>query len=837
MNMQLRMAARYLWGRKLRTFMTTLAIVLGVMLVFGLNGLLPAFMDAFRRNMLATAGQVDLMVSSETRGGFDSAVLSDVQRVDGIAAATGLLQRNALLPAGEAVSTLTITGVDPATVQEIRAFTVVNGRFLQSNDSNTMLISENLAEQVGLTVGDTLTLPSAAGSADFEIVGILSTRALPGVEEVYIPLPAAQTLFNEPGQISAIEATLMTEADKTAVEQAVLSLLGTGYKLGGQELGEEFFASMQIGQAAFTMFGVMALIMGGFIIFNTFRTVVAERRRDIGLLRAVGASRRAVVGIILVESLLQGILGTGLGLLLGYLLAVGSTALMQPIFTEFLRFELGGPVFSTGSLITAVFLGIGVTVAGGLYPAIAASRVMPLEALRPVVANVQQHTTGRGATVGAIFILAAIASLVSGNSGLAGLGALLFLVGLMLVAPALVHPIARIFGGLLTMIFVREGQIAQGNLTRQPGRAAVTASTMMIGLAIVVALLGLVASLLDGMIGYIDKSLGADWLLMPTSIVLNSGNVGAGPELAQKIADTEGIEAVATLRVASSQADSIDMQVLGIDPTVYPEVSGIEFSAGDEEASYAALQTERAMVVNGIFASQNQVQVGDVLTLKTIQGDQDYRVVGIGIDYLNAKLATGYISQENLATDFNQTTDVLLMANMVEGADETAVKSSLQELAANYPAFTLVNSTEWRNEQQKTFQMAFSVYYVLMGVLALPSLIALINTLGINVIERTREIGMVRAVGGTQKQVRRMILAESLLLSATGTGFGILAGIWLGYALVGAMNASGFVFDYYFPTAGILAGIAVGLIFGVIAAMLPARQAARLDIVEALRYE
>lgn len=837
MNMQLRMAARYLWGRKLRTFMTTLAIVLGVMLVFGLNGLLPAFMDAFRRNMLATAGQVDLMVSSETRGGFDSAVLDDVQSVDGIATAIGLLQRNALLPAGEVVSTLTVTGVDPATVQEIRAFTVVNGRFLQPDDSNTMLISETLAEQVGLTIGDTLTLPSATGSASFEIVGTLSTRALPGVEEVYVPLPAAQTLFNEPGQISTIEATLTAGADKTAVEQAVLSLLGPGYKLGGQELGEEFFASMQIGQTAFTMFGVMALIMGGFIIFNTFRTVVAERRRDIGLLRAVGASRQAVVGIILVESLLQGILGTALGLLLGYLLAVGSTALMQPIFMEFLRFELGGPVFSTGSLITAVFLGIGVTVAGGLHPAIAASRVMPLEALRPIVATVQQRTAGRGATVGAIFILAAIASLVSGNSGLAGLGALLFLVGLMLVAPALVHPIARIFGGLLTMIFVREGQIAQGNLTRQPGRAAVTASTMMIGLAIIVALLGLVASLLDGMIGYIDKSLGADWLLMPTSIVLNSGNVGAGPELAQKIANTEGIETVATLRVASSQADGIDIQVLGIDPTVYPQVSGIEFSAGDEAASYTALQTERAMVVNGIFASQNQVQVGDVLTLKTIQGDQDYRVVGIGIDYLNAKLATGYISQENLATDFNQTTDVLLMANMAEGADETAVKSSLQELVSDYPAFTLVNSTEWRNEQQETFQMAFSVYYMLMGVLALPSLIALINTLGINVIERTREIGMVRAVGGTQKQVRRMILAESLLLSATGTGFGILAGIWLGYALVGAMNASGFVFDYYFPTAGILAGIAVGLIFGVIAAMLPARQAARLDIVEALRYE
>lgn len=837
MNMQLRMAARYLWGRKLRTFMTTLAIVLGVMLVFGLNGLLPAFTDAFRRNMLATAGQVDLTVSSETRGGFDSAVLGDVQGVAGISHAIGLLQRNALLPAGEAVSTLTITGVDPATVQDIRAFTVANGRFLQPNDSNTMLISENLAEQLGLAVGDSLTLPSAIGSADFEIVGILSTRALPGVEEVYVPLPAAQALFNEPGQINTIEIALTADADKTAVGETILSLLGSGYKLGGQEIGQEFFASMQIGQAAFNMFGIMALIMGGFIIFNTFRTVVAERRRDIGLLRAVGASRRTVVGIILVETVLQGILGTALGLIFGYLLAVGSTALMQPIFVEYLRFELGGPVFSTASLITAVFLGIVVTVAGGLYPAITASRVMPLEALRPVTTTVQQRTAGRGATVGLVFIGTAVISLVSGNSGLAGLGALLFLIGLILVAPAMVHPIARIFGGLLTMIFVREGQIAQGNLTRQPGRAAVTASTMMIGLAIIVALLGMVASLLDGMLGYIEKSLGADWLMLPTSIVLNSGNVGAGPELAQEIATIEGIETVTTLRVASSQADGIDMQVLGIDPITYPQVSGIEFSAGDEATSYAALQTERAMVVNGIFAAQNRVKVGDVLTLKTIQGDQNYRIVGIGIDFLNAKLATGYISQDNLATDFNQTTDVLLMANMAEGADETAVQNSLETLIGQYPAFTLTDSTKWRDEQAETFQMAFSVYYVLMGVLALPSLIALINTLGINVIERTREIGMVRAVGGTQKQVRRMILAESLLLSAAGTGFGILAGIWLGYALVGAMNSSGFDFDYYFPTAGILAGVAVGLIFGVIASLLPARQAARLDIVEALRYE
>jgi len=212
-------------------------------------------------------------------------------------------------------------------------------------------------------------------------------------------------------------------------------------------------------------------------------------------------------------------------------------------------------------------------------------------------------------------------------------------------------------------------------------------------------------------------------------------------------------------------------------------------------------------------------------------------VVAVGLDYLNAKAATGYISQANLSADFHESSDLLLMANKAPDANAASVRAALNGIVKRYPAFTLFESTEWRTSMMGTFEGVIGALYFLMIALALPSLIALINTLAINVIERTREIGMIRAVGGTRRQVRRMILAESLLLSALGVALGILAGLWMGYALVGAMGIVGFNLTYFFPAASVLVAIAVGLIFGVLAALIPARQAARLNIVTALHYE
>ncbi|MBU0492185.1 MAG: ABC transporter permease [Chloroflexi bacterium] len=846
MNIQLVLAARYLWGRKLRTTLTTLAVVFGVMILFGMNSMLPIMSEALRKNILVSVGQVDLTVTHETGGSFDPAAADIVRGTPGVAQATGLLRRNVLLPPSlspttdprQAVSAVTVTGLDPVDALKVRAFQIGAGRFLEPGDGNALVVPQSLADKLGLAVGDTLTLPSSVGTADFQVVGILNARFTLGVDEVYVSLAAAQKLLNQPGEINTVEALFAAGADRAQVEADVLARLGPAYQIGQAEAGAEMLAVLNVAEIIFDVFGLLALAMSGFIILNTFRTVVAERRRDLGMLRAVGASRRTILGLILTESLVQGVAGTAIGMTFGFLLASLLTLLIGPLMQQYIRVEIGPQLPTLANVVSSIVLGVGLTVAGGFFPALAAGRVTPLDALRPAVGRVAEQAASRWAIVGAALIVLATVGLLSGNLGLAALGTLLFLTGLVLIAPALIKPIANTFGRLLGLILAREGQIAQGNLVREPGRAAITASAMMIGLAITVALFGEITSISAIWTEFLDTSLGADYLVMPHSLVLGGGNLGASAELAQQIGQTPGVAGVTTLRLGTAMTKGASLQVIGVDPATFPTLSGLSFSSvGDPAEAYAALGRERAIITNGIFAAQNQVQVGDVLTLKTPEGDQDYFVVGIGMDYLNAKLATAYISQANLATDFHQSSDMLIMANATPDADKVAVRAALQRIVQGYPAFTLLDSAAFRETQLQTFNAMIPMLYALAFILAVPGLIAMINTLAINVVERTREIGMLRAVGSTRRQIQKMILGESLLLAATGVSFGILAGIWLGYVMAGAMTAAGFELPYHFPWAGILAVTAVGLLCGVLAALLPARQAAQLDIVTALHYE
>jgi putative ABC transport system permease protein len=305
---------------------------------------------------------------------------------------------------------------------------------------------------------------------------------------------------------------------------------------------------------------------------------------------------------------------------------------------------------------------------------------------------------------------------------------------------------------------------------------------------------------------------------------------------------------VTTLRFAASSIDKVGgrgpttgdtaFSLLGVDPVTYPQVSQIDFSQGDSKAAFAALASERAIVLNGIFAAQIGAKVGDSVTLSTPRGPEEYRVAGVGGDLLNAKILTGYVSQENLEADFRKSEDIFVQLNLAPGASRDLVEPKLREIVADYPQFKLVSGQAYVEEMIRQMETVFSFMYVLLAALALPSLIAILNTLAIGVIERTREIGMLRAVGATRPQISGSVLAEALLLSSIGTVFGLVGGLYLGYMMILGMNASGiFPLTYAFPFAGIVAAVAIALVFGVIAALLPTRQAAQLEIVRALRYE
>jgi putative ABC transport system permease protein len=856
MSFQLTLAARYLAGRKLRTFLTTLAIVIGVMVIFGMGIYLPSFMDAFQKSILSASGQTDVMITHRTGEAFSVSTLNKIKNIDGIAVIAGSLERVVNLPPNfygknSTVSALSLVGIDPKIAPELHDYRITQGRFLESGDGLAAVISERLADTLGLKLDDSLKLPTPQGVVKLTIVGLTPGRALIGNEQVLVTLTEAQKLFDMSGHINVIEANLTTK-DKTeseAIVNTIKAQLGDTYTLGGLTSGSEFLGAMQIGQVVFNLFGVLTLAMGGFIIFNTFRTIVAERRHDIGMLRAIGANRATIVGLVLAEGLVQGVIGTAIGIGLGYLLGVGITAGTSTMIKQLMNIEMTA-VVQPSLVVVSIVLGVGVTLLSGLLPALSASRVTPMEALRPSLSEVMLRISRIGTIVGAVMIVIAIAGLLTGFFPLVALGGFLFLVGLVLVAPALVKPIAHVFGAMLALIFAREGtgELAQGNLTRQPSRSAITASATMIGLAIIVGAGGMMFSLVGTVMDMFNRTLGSDYLLIPPSIAVWKGDVGASASLKAKIMAVPGVGAVSTLRYAQSSLRSVALRtgtgetaisVLGIDPVEYPKVSAMDFQKGNAQDAFSALAAdERNVIVNGILAASTNLQVGDVIPLETPSGIQDYRIVAIAGEVLSMKINTIYISQSNMQLDFHKSEDIFYQVNLASGADPAAVEQRLNQIVEDYPQFRLVAGREYAAEFRSQYNGVIAGFYVLLGVLAFPSLIAILNTLAIGVIERTREIGMLRAIGATRRQVWRTIVAEALLLASFGTGFGILAGLYLSYVFVQGLSASGiFKMAYTFPLAGVLAATAVGLVFGVIAALLPARQASSMEIIQALRYE
>lgn len=861
MNLQLTLAFRYLLGRKLRTVLTTLAVVFGVLVIFGMNIILPTMLAALQINAMAAQGTVDLTVVHQSGDAFPQEMLARVQAVDGVRASTASLRRTVNLPVdfydgdpakADRVTAINLIGIDPYGAKTVRAYPLMSGRFFETGDSAAALISQSLADDLSVKVGDHFAIPSVNGLARLTVVGILLPHLTPGNEEVLVPLTEAQVLTAETGQVNTIDANFNStdEVRRAEIARNVIAALGEDYRVGSLLGGEEMVASLRAGQVAFSIFGVLALFMGAFIIFNTFRTVVAERRRDIGMLRAVGASRGLIVGVILTEGLLQGLIGTLVGLALGYLAGTGILSLVGPMMYQFINLKIGPPVISPLVLAGSILLGVGVTVFAGLAPAIRASRVTPLEALRLSTLDLEfTHGAGRWFALGIVLMALALLALFSGDLTFIAPGGVLFLLGVVLAAPGLVRPITSIFGKLIALLYANAprmfrgaggiGELAEGNLTRQPSRVAVTASATMLGLAVIVATGGLVSSLSGTLSDVMRKSLGSDYLFIPPSIALWGSNIGADGSLTERLQGVAGMGEISTMRFAASTVGAQQVSLLGIDPQVFPKVAGLHFQQGIDFLAYQEIADSRALIANGAFLASTGTKVGDTVELTTPHGKVKYHIAAMAADLLNVKVTSAFISQANMQADFGVTEDVFLQINLKRGipaAEAVTADQQVRAIAADYPQFRVVAGKAYNDQMQGMLDVAFSGMYFVLALLALPSLIAMLNTLAIGVIERTREIGMLRAVGATKEQIYAMVVAEALLLALIGAVFGVLCGLYLGYVMVSGMQLM-FPLGYAFPLEGIIAALLIGLFFGAVAAIIPARQAAGMNVVEALRYE
>lgn len=849
---EFRLALSYLRGRPIRSGMTVLSIVIGVMMMFGLNGMAPAFMELFISSTSSMSlSDVDLYFTRRDGSFFQESYQRNVASVKGVESTASMIVRSVAVPSGQyytsqgrEITSIQVFGVD--TSSNDPAFNIVTaggrrlkaGRYLQAGDRRGVLISEEFAAGLKIGVGDTVKLPGAGGWMNFQVLGLLDAPGLMlGSQQVFMTISAAQDFLNTPNRINTIMGRYSEGVDARAVDAAILSMFSRGYALAPMEGGADIWAAlMEFTDVIFTMFGLLALAMAGLIMFNTFRTSVVERRRDIGMLRAVGARRKSVMRIVLYEGLILAGFGTVAGILLGFGFAYGAKAGLASMMENFMGQPLGSLHFTLSTFIVSILFGMGVPLASIILPARSASAITPLEAMRPATIAQEEAVIRIRTIIGAVSLGLGVAGLVSGYFPLMAIGILLFLLALGLLGPLLIRPITTFFSRALVLVFGQEGGLAAGNISRQPRRAAITATSLMISLAILVGLGGMLASVYGGALRYLDATFRTDYLMMSGLIVTND-TMGAGSELMQTAKRVPGVEDVTTMR----QIDLLDennagFRIVGIDPLKYEEMSGLSFHKGNASV-YAQMKDGSTVIVNGRYASQFGIEVGDVLTLAGDHGPLQVKVGAVGLDYLNVKLPTIYMDQTSLTREYGVRNDVFVLVNAKPGANRKQLEEDLQTVARSFPGFGIISREELRNSQEKVARGGTIGMSIVLSLLAAPSLLGLANALSVNVIERTREIGMLRAIGARRSQVKRMVVAESLLLSLMGIALGVISGILLSFVMTAVLEFAGMHIPYSFPGAGVITAIAAGLICGILAAFIPARRASDLEIVSALAYE
>ncbi|MCC6976056.1 MAG: FtsX-like permease family protein [Anaerolineae bacterium] len=603
--------------------------------------------------------------------------------------------------------------------------------------------------------------------------------------------------------------------------------------------------SLDLAVALMNSFGMISLFVGGFLIFNTYRAVLAERQHDLALLRMIGAARHHIAQLILTEALLQGVVGTCLGLISGWIFAGW---LMRFIYDTGIFPNIDLPAMSVprlDALLPATALGIGTVLVSAYFPARRATTVSPLTALRPTSPQVDRRSARVGLVAGIVCVILGGLALVFGSL-MVPLAGLFVLTGAVLMMPSAIALVLPRLLPRMRHLFPRTADIAYGNIMRQRGRAAVTANSLMVGFAVFIASVTMVDAMYAYMIRLFTFHMVADYLIidrdnMLTMITSNmDGQKVLNRQMVAKIRALTEVKSMMGVRVGATTYQGKSLMLVGIDPTRSAVLRPNDFAAQSvsTERVLQILQEQRAVFVTLQVAKDFGLKLNDTLLLTTITGStQFYTVVGIVADITVGTGKLGLIlSHEHLREDFGIRDDLFLYLNLQSGSN----LDSLQQLLRGNAMLVDVKSFRQMGISGVT-DFTKSVY-ILAAIVIIPALLGLINTLTISVFERTREIGIMRAIGSGQGYVQRIVLVETLFLSVLGAVVGIAVGLVCGASLVAMFAPATLtpmtgIMQFQFPGSGILIALIVGPTIALLTSLIPARRAAHLNIVESLRFE
>jgi putative ABC transport system permease protein len=486
-------------------------------------------------------------------------------------------------------------------------------------------------------------------------------------------------------------------------------------------------------------------------------------------------------------------------------------------------------------------VGLAVTLLAALLPALRASRTSPLQAMRRR-AEVVGRPAWRSAVAGLVVIAASVPGVwllsrddLSAAAEAYGTVAIIgIFLGVALATPLVVRPLVRALAVPLRLAGRTEGRLAADNAARAPGRTALTASAVMIGLALVITFSAFSASAVSAVRDSIDRSLASDFIVVPQNLFSTQG---FSPALAREVAALPGARAVSSSRVGAASVDGRVTEVIAVDPETYGEVATTTLVDGGRP-DWAALGGPAVLVTQGL-ADERGLGVGSTITLGGAgTGPEDLRVAGVLDDRLESQSGRAVFVSQRRGVGLGLTQDLRVYAQAGDSPEaRAALRQELERAVGAYPAAELLSNEELKNEIESSLNQVFGLLYALLGVAIVAAAVGIANTLAMSVIERTREIGMIRAVGGTRSQLRRMIRRESVLVTMVGVVLGLGVGLLLGYAFVRASAAQfpGLVFRV--PWTAVIAVLVGAVVVAVLAAALPARRAARLSVIEAVSYE
>ncbi|HEX3900109.1 MAG TPA: FtsX-like permease family protein [Mycobacteriales bacterium] len=835
-----RVTLKGLLAHKLRLTLTALAIVLGVTFISGTFVLTDTLHNTFSNLIGNIYAKVDLQVrgvaqfshtsvgQTATRNPIPESLISTVEAVPGVKSAEGGLTGYAqfVSPEGKAISgTSGSIGLSYDPDPDLSSLHLVAGS--APTGPNDVVMDAGTAKKYHFSVGQQVKVLLAGPTQTFTVVGIVkfgTADNIAGASIAAFALHTAQQVLDEPGHLDDINILTTPGSDVTTVQNAVQAAMPAGVqvvtgKTVANEQTDSVDQALGIFNTALLVFAFISLFVGAFTIFNTFSIIVGQRTRELALLRIVGASRRQVFRSVLAEAALVGLVASIIGLGAGIGAAVGLEGLLRVFGITFPSASL---VFRPRTAVIGLLVGVGVTVIAAISPARRAVRISPIEAISLHQADAE-ISGRRRLTIGGFLGLAGIVLLAIGLAAsklpLVGIGAAAIFLAAAMLAPVFARPVSSVIGRPLARWFGTPGQLGRENSMRSPKRTAQTASALMIGLALVSAITVFGASLSKSATSSVDQAISADLIITNSS----QSQPGISNSIAALVAKVPGVTVTDTAYDGQVQVGDSLEDLTAVGTSTLAQTIILRMQSGS-----AASLDSGDLLVDATTASSKHLHVGDALAVKYAKtGTIEMRIGGVFAT--NALLGSYVVSNDFFLSHFDQTLPIAVLARTTGPSVEPAVTTAL----AAFPNAQIQSKAEFEKSQKQQVDKLLGLVYALLALAVIIALIGIINTLMLSVFERTREVGLLRAVGMTRRQIRSMVRVESVILALFGALIGIVIGTGLGVALVSSLHSKG-ISETSVPIPELIGFLVLAALLGLFAATFPARRAARLDVLAAI---